>query len=85
MYKLVFTKIAERNLKSLNKDSYFLIKNKLLLLSQDPNLLENNIKRLKNTDAFRLRVGNYRVIFEKDEGVLKIIIIKIKHRSEVYK
>ncbi|MGM0466447.1 MAG: type II toxin-antitoxin system RelE family toxin [Acidobacteriota bacterium] len=49
-------------------------------------MLKNNIKKLKGTkeNYYRLRVGNYRVIFKKEEERLIIIIVRIGHRKEVY-
>ncbi len=34
---------------------------------------------------WRLRVGNYRVIYTIDEGLVTVEVIKIKHRRDVYK
>jgi len=45
-----------------------------------------HIKRLGEIkeDYYRLRVGNYRIIFKKEEKELIIIIIRIGHRKEIY-
>ena len=45
--------------------------------------LQGDIKKLTNyTPEYRLRVGNYRVLFEIEDDVL--VIYKIKHRRNVY-
>ena len=46
----------------------------------------NNIKILgwKLNYYYRLRFGNYRVIFKKEEKQLIIIIVRIGHRKEIY-
>jgi mRNA interferase RelE/StbE len=56
------------------------------LKAEDPNILKNNIIKLSGTkeDYYRLRVGNYRVIYEKKEKELIILIIRIGHRREIY-
>jgi mRNA interferase RelE/StbE len=41
-----------------------------------------NIKRLKGIDAFRLRVGDYRVLFEVNSNI--ILILKVGHRKHIY-
>lgn len=48
--------------------------------------LKNNIKRLKDkeVDFYRLRVGSYRWIFQKEEKEPIIPVIGIGHREEVY-
>jgi|ETNmetMinimDraft_2_1059921.scaffolds.fasta_scaffold256687_2 mRNA interferase RelE/StbE len=51
------------------------------------NLKENfnsaDIKRLQNSDLFRLRIGDYRVLFEISKEI--ITILKIGHRKNIYK
>ena len=45
-----------------------------------------DVKKLQgNIDDYRLRVGNYRVVFSKDDESILISIIKIAPRGEVYK
>jgi len=44
-----------------------------------------NIKKLVNSNSFRLRIGDYRVIFSAD-NLLKILkIIHVRHRKNIYK
>lgn len=51
--------------------------------SENPRARE--FKRLKGETAFRLRVGDYRVIFDFNQKTQKIIIIGIGHRKNIYK
>jgi len=37
------------------------------------------------TGLRRIRVGHYRVIYEIDQGVLQILVVKVEHRREVYR
>ena len=62
------------------------ILNKIKILSADPKNLANNIKKLKGKyrDYYRLRVGDYRVIYSQENDRLIIIIIRIGHRKEIY-
>lgn len=46
------------------------------------NITSSDIKRLKGSDKFRLRVGDYRVIFSIEDDL--IIIWKVGHRKNVY-
>ena len=86
MYKLVFENEARKDFLKLPKHIQKVIREKLLILSQNPNLLKNNIKSLKGKykGLKRLRVGKYRVIFEERENELVILIIRIAHRGEIY-
>jgi len=44
-----------------------------------------DVKKLKGRDARRIRVGDYRVIYEIQDRVLQIIVITLGHRREVYR
>lgn len=50
-------------------------------LSKDPFSLD--IKRLKGINAFRLRIGDYRILFDTQGNT--IIILKVGHRRNIYK
>ncbi len=43
------------------------------------------VKKLQGEDAYRIRVGDYRVIYEVQHGRLTILVIRIGHRREVYR
>ena len=51
--------------------------------SENPRIRE--FKRLKGESAFRLRVGDYRIIFDFDQKNKRINIIGIGHRKNIYK
>ncbi len=86
MYKLFFEKEAKRDFEKLPKPVQKIIRDKLKILSEDPQLLKNNIKPLKGKyrGLKRLRVGKYKIIFEEKENELIILIIRIAHRGEIY-
>jgi mRNA interferase RelE/StbE len=44
-----------------------------------------DVKKLKGRDAWRIRVGDYRVIYEIHDRIFQIIIITIGHRREIYR
>jgi mRNA interferase RelE/StbE len=45
-----------------------------------------DLKKLKGmNELYRLRVGDYRVLFEKYDDELKIIVVDIGNRGEIYK
>jgi mRNA interferase RelE/StbE len=44
-----------------------------------------DVKKLKGRDAWRIRVDDYRVIYEIHDRVLQIIVITVGHRREVYR
>ena len=49
------------------------------------NPFTKNIKRLKGEEAFRLRIGDYRIIFDVDRKEGVITILRLGHRKNIYK
>ncbi|HIC09439.1 MAG TPA: type II toxin-antitoxin system RelE/ParE family toxin [Aquificales bacterium] len=85
-YKLLFLKEAAEEFKKLDKAVQRIIKEKLEILAQNPELLKNNIKPLKGKykGLYRLRVGNYRVVYRLDKEEITILVIRIGHRKDIY-
>jgi mRNA interferase RelE/StbE len=42
-------------------------------------------RKLKGADVYRIRVGDYRVVYEIHDDVLIVLVVRVAHRSEVYK
>jgi mRNA interferase RelE/StbE len=79
-YKIRFAELALENLGALPKPQSAQILKKIVRLE---NGLCGNIKRLQNADcAYRLRMGDYRALFDVDGN--EIVIQKIGHRKDVY-
>jgi len=80
-YAIEFKPGALRDLKRLNQQDSRNIVEKIGLLQ---NGLSGDVKRLTDfTPEYRLRVGDYRVLFEV-EGE-NVVIYRVKHRKEVYR
>jgi mRNA interferase RelE/StbE len=86
MYSLYFHNRAKKELSKIARPHQIIIKRKLLILSKNPDSLKNQIKRLRGQkkDLYRLRVGSFRIIYQKRERELIILIIRIGHRKEIY-
>jgi mRNA interferase RelE/StbE len=53
-------------------------------LAEDPR--PNGCKKLSGSkNAYRVRVGEYRIVYEVYDGVLVVIVIRVAHRREVYR
>jgi mRNA interferase RelE/StbE len=86
VYTLKFLGRALQDLKKIDLPFQKIIKEKLLILAENPAVLKNNIKKLTGTkeDYYGLRVGSYRIIYEKRDKELIVLIIRIGHRREIY-
>ncbi|GAB6045475.1 hypothetical protein JCM11957_10730 [Caminibacter profundus] len=79
--KIEISKSAFKHLQKINKKNQKIILDKLKLLEKYPDT--PNIKKLTNYyPPYRFRVGNYRVLFDIENDIIKII--SIKHRKEAY-
>lgn len=85
MHRILFTKQAQRSLQKLPKDLSTAIRSKLELIAEDPYAQHRNVTRLQNRAGYRLRVGNWRVIYEIRNEELVILVLKIAPRGEVYR
>ena len=79
-YQISYEKRALMELRKFDKLLSKRIIKKIKGLEQDP--FSKDIKRLRNQSSFRLRVGDYRVLFEMLDKEIKIL--KIGHRKKVY-
>ena len=52
-------------------------------LADDPR--PHECKKLANREAWRIRVGDYRVIYEIDDQTLTVLIVEAGHRREAYR
>ena len=53
-------------------------------LAQDPDSAELDVRRLHGRTGFRLRVGDRRLIFERDDSARTIDVLRIGSRGDVY-
>jgi len=85
MYRVLFSKEARREMLKLPPPIAARIREKLTLLAEDPYAQHNNVTKLQNRPGFRLRVGDWRVVYEVRGDELVILVVKIAARGEVYR
>lgn len=79
-YNIEITKKAEKFIKKQDENIQKRIIKAILELPK------GDIKKLKGIDGvYRLRVGDFRILFEKNDDKLIIIIIDVGNRGQVYK
>ena len=79
-YSIQYEKKCLKYLKRLDKHT------QLRILKAINDLPNGDVKKVQGkTDDYRLRVGDYRIIFDKDDEKLVIYIIEIAPRGDVYK
>ncbi len=84
-YEIVFKKSAAKELHGLPKKIQQKILDAVQLLSLNPYTELLQIKKMKGADSlYRVRIQDYRVIYLIENQIIKVTIIKIGHRKEVY-
>lgn len=75
MKEIAYSKLALRTLRAIPAETAARIRSKIEQYAADPQSQANNVKRLQGREGFRLRVGDWRVIFDDDGNVLAILDI----------
>ena len=82
-YTIEFSHRAARQFKDLPKQVQVRLKTRIDALSENPR--PRGVEKLKGEDdLYRIRVGNYRVIYQVKDKALIVLIVKIGDRKEVY-
>jgi mRNA interferase RelE/StbE len=85
VYKIAYTTQAAKSLLKMPRNSANLIREKLAQIANDPFASIPNAKKLQGRPGYRLRVGDWRVIYEINKDQVVIIVVKIAPRGEVYR
>ena len=83
-YTIQVTRSAEKNLVAIPKKERAKIIASIMDLSNNP--FPQGCKKLSGEEnTFRIRLGNYRVIYELHGAKLIILVLKIGHRKDIYR
>ena len=85
MYRIVYRKEAARALLKMPRNTARLIREKLERLAHDPAAPNPNVKPLADEQAFRVRVGDWRVIYELRHDELVVLVLRIGPRGGIYR
>lgn len=83
-YSVDFSKVARKQFKKLPSDVQERIQNKINELAIEPR--PNGVKKIQGEDnSYRIRVGDYRVVYDIFDDILLVTVIRVKHRNQVYR
>ena len=82
-YTILIERYAQKQIMKLDKKVIPVIKTAIAGLSGNPR--PYGYKKLKGEDAYRIRVGTYRVIYEIDDGKIIVTVVSVGHRKNIYK
>jgi mRNA interferase RelE/StbE len=83
-YEVEITPAAKRQIKKLPNDVQKQVVEKLEELAFKPR--PDGVQKLAGSDdLYRVRLGKYRIIYEIQDGLLLVTVVKVKHRKDVYR
>jgi mRNA interferase RelE/StbE len=82
-WQIEISRDARKELERLPTQIQIRISKAILALEENP--FPHGCKKLKNRDGFRIRVGDYRVLYFADTKLKQIVVGVIGHRREVYR
>ena len=75
MKKVAYSSEALKSLRRVPRNDAQRIRDKIERYAENPTSQANSIKKLRGRDGLRLRVGDWRVIFDEDEDSIRVLVI----------
>ncbi|MCK4401541.1 type II toxin-antitoxin system RelE/ParE family toxin [bacterium] len=85
MYRVKITPAAQKDLLSLKNQKKYFGRIKSILISLGHNQRPLGTKKLTQREGHRIRVGNYRILYQINDEDKTIHVFRIRHRSDVYR
>ena len=82
-YKIYFKRSAVKDLDAIPQKDLQRIINRIDLLKENPR--PPGREKLSGQERYRVRQGNYRIVYSIQDDVLTIWVVKIGHRRDVYR
>jgi mRNA interferase RelE/StbE len=82
-YTILIERYAQKQIMKLDKKVIPVIKSAVAALVDNPR--PHGYKKLKGEDAYRIRIGDYRIIYEIDNGKIIVTVVSVGHRKDIYK
>ncbi len=82
-YAVRFAGSAAKEFKKLDKTVATRIGKALVVLSKNPR--KGSVRPMVGVSSWRLRVGDYRVVYDIADAELVVLVIRVRHRKNAYK
>ncbi len=84
IYEVIVPRNVQKDIDELSENLRDRIEDALENLAEDPR--PNGVVQMKGSDSrYRIRIGNYRVVYDINDGKLLVLVLQCQHRREVYK
>lgn len=85
MYQIKYSNTALKRLRNIPRNLAQRIQEKLINLANNPYEYNPNVKKLVNREGYRLRVGDWRIIYQIYDDEIVILVLDIDTRGGIYK
>ena len=82
-YEIAFKKSVARDLRTLPREDVRRILSRIRSLTDDPR--PAGCEKLSGKDLYRVRQGDYRIVYTIEDASLIVVIVKVGHRRNVYR
>jgi len=82
-YKVLIKRSAAKELEALPAKDRGRVAARIQQLSSDPR--PPGCEKLSGEDRYRIRQGNYRIIYSVEDQVLTVMVVKVGHRRDIYR
>ena len=82
-YQMIIPNAVQKQIKKLPKDIQDGILDCLIKLQTNPR--PSGYLKMKNAEGYRIRMGDYRILYDIDDQAQKIKLRRIGHRRDIYK
>ena len=82
-YRVVVRRFVAKDLKSIPRKDVRRILAAVKALADDPR--PAGAKKLSGQERYRLRRGNYRILYEIEDDKLIVCVVKVRHRRDAYR
>jgi len=82
-YTIFIERYAQKQIMKLDRKAIPLIRSAIAKLAQNPR--PHGYIKLKGEEAYRIRIGKYRVIYEIDDNKIIVTVVAVAHRKDIYK
>ena len=83
MYKIELRRRAQRALDRLPKDDFGAVLDALKGLGNTPR--PKGVEKIKSAGLWRIRQGDYRIVYSIDDSQKSVTVLRIGHRREIYR
>lgn len=81
-YFLLILRRAQKQLANIDKTEFERVRDAIASLAENPR--PTGCKKLTGRNGWRIRIGNYRVIYEIDDSRREVTVLDIGHRRDIY-